>query len=99
MATTTQTFHDRFAAELSALLGDGFEVSADRSLTFARFGSAALALYTPDPTDRRKPVREDESREWVQRAAVKLRSEIPKYTAEAKESATLLLDELNRRGL
>lgn len=99
MATTTHAFHDRFAAELRELLGEGFEVGADRSLTFARFGSAALILYTPDPVDRRKPVRDDESREWVLRAAAKLRSEIPKYTDEAKESATLLLDELARRGL
>lgn len=99
MATTTHAFHDRFAAELRDLLGEGFAVDADRALAFATFGSAALILHTPAPTDRRKPVRDDEAREWVLRAAAKLRSEIPKYTEEAKESATLLLDELARRGL
>lgn len=97
--TTTQAFHARFGTQLRALLGDGFEVRSDRSLTVAVFGSSALSLWTPAPADQRKPVRESEARDWVQTAAGKLRSEIPKYTEVAKHSALELLDELDRRGL
>ncbi len=96
---TTQAFHDRFAAQLTALLGDGFEVRADRSLTVASFGKAALLGWTPEPSDKRKPVGEDDAREWVASAVSRLRSEIPKYTDEAKAHARVLLDELATRGI
>lgn len=96
--TTSQAFHDRFAAQLHELLGDGIEVCADSSLTVVSFGSATLAMWTPAPADKRKPVREGEARDWVHDAARKLRSELPKYNDTAKHSARQLLDELARRG-
>ena len=91
------TYHDRFAAALREALPDGFEVSADRYIVTASYGTAALVGYVPDPIDKRKPVEPADVQDWIERQRVRLLSAIHHYTPEAALAARALLDALSER--
>jgi hypothetical protein len=89
------TYHDRFAAALRAALPEGFEVSADRYIATASYGTAALVGYVPDPIDKRKPVEPADVQDWIERERIRLLSAVYHYTPQAAEAVLDLLDALH----
>lgn len=89
-------YHDRFADALRKTLPQGFEVRADQSITTARYGTAALVGFTPEPSqgDKRAPIQWPDVEMWIKRESIKLRSTMYHFTPEAKAAASALLARL-----
>lgn len=79
----TASYADRFANELSSLLPDDVEVSADPSMIVISRGTASVPMFMPGG-DRRHRVKTSEARAFLADAARKLSGEIPKYREQFK---------------
>lgn len=87
----TASYDDRFASELSSLLPDDVEVSADHGMIVITRGAASVPMFTPGG-DRRRSVETSEARAFLADAARKLSREIPKYREQFKAPARDLVE-------